>query len=125
MASDATARSGDGRTPPSDHDSGEVLHGTMQMLVLKLLELQPMHGYGIQQRIEQVTRGALRVNPGSLFPALHRMERGGLLMAEWGRSANGRRAKFYRLTQLGRRRLHVEKATWRRAATAVERVLAT
>ena len=83
----------------------DLLHGTLDFLVLRILRLEPLHGYGIQQRLSQVTQGALDVNAGSLFPALYRLERQGLLTARWRDTETGRRAKFYSLTAAGRKRL--------------------
>jgi PadR family transcriptional regulator, regulatory protein PadR len=102
----------------------EVLQGTLDLLILKSLSLEAMHGWGVAQRIQQISRDALQVNQGSLYPALHRLEYRGWVRAEWGASENNRRAKFYRLTQSGRRRLTVEQEQWRRFATGVELVLA-
>jgi transcriptional regulator len=100
-----------------------LLQGTLDLLILKTLALGERHGLGVAQRIEQITRGAFRVKPGSLFPALHRLEEAGWLEARWGASENGRRAKYYRLTAAGRRRLPVEAAGWRRVADGVRLVL--
>jgi transcriptional regulator len=104
--------------PPTD-----VLQGTMDMLVLKALSLQPMHGWGITQRIEQLSSGALVVNPGSLYPALQRLLDRGWIGAEWERTENNRRAKYYSLTPLGRRQLGVEQASWRRFVQVVDVIL--
>lgn len=101
----------------------EILQGTLDMLILKALALEPLHGLGISRRIEQVTRGTFQVKPGSLFPALHRMEDAGLLSGSWGESENNRRAKFYRLTKAGERRLAAESARWSRIALAITRAL--
>lgn len=103
----------------------DLLQGTLDLLILKTLELEAMHGLGISRRIEQVTRGAFRVEPGSLFPALHRMEQQGWLEGEWARSENNRRAKYYRLTQSGKRRLGAETRNWDRVSVAIQRVLST
>lgn len=102
-----------------------LLQGTLDMLILKSLSLGQMHGLGISRRIEQVTRGAFAVKPGSLFPALHRLEEAGLLTSSWGESVNSRRAKYYRLTAAGRRRLGVETEEWERVAQAIRLVLRT
>jgi transcriptional regulator len=102
----------------------DVIQGTLDMLVLKTLSLQPMHGFGIARRIEQVTQGTFKVNPGSLLTALQRLERAGWLDSHWRRTESSRRAKFYALTRAGRRRLEVETAEWRRRASAVARLLA-
>src|SRR5215469_18155452 len=96
-----------------------LLQGTLDVLILKVLGLEPMHGLGIARRIEQVTNGTFMVKPGSLFPALHRMEESGWLSAEWGESENRRRAKFYRLTAAGRRQLKTEAEQWARIAAAM------
>ena len=103
----------------------ELLQGTLHLLVLKILDLQPMHGYGLIQRLEQITHGTFRVNPGSLFPALHKMEDRGWIRAEWRATENNRRAKFYRLTGAGRRQLLTERRTWERLTVAIDRVLET
>jgi transcriptional regulator len=95
------------------------------MLVLKAISLTPMHGWGITQRIDQITRGVLQVNPGSLYPALERLQDRGWIRAEWGTTENARRAKYYRLTARGRKQLGEETASWRRMAAAVEAVLRT
>ncbi len=93
-----------------------LLRGTLDVLILKALALQPLHGLGVSRRVEQITRGAYVVRPGSLFPALHRLEQSGWLVASWGESENGRRAKFYRLTTAGRRQLVHDTAEWQRIA---------
>jgi len=103
----------------------DLLYGTLDFLVLRTVRLEPLHGYGIQQRLFQMTDGALDVNGGSLFPALYRLERQGLLAAKWRRTDTGRRAKFYALTAAGRRRLEEETRTWERAAAAIARVVAS
>lgn len=105
-------------------DKNDVLQGTLDLLILKTLSLGPMHGWGISQRIEQVSQDFLRVNQGSLYPALHRLEVQGLLSAEPGTSENNRRARFYRLTERGRGRLEAETERWNAMATAIGRVLA-
>lgn len=102
----------------------ELLQGTLDMLVLKTLALEPMHGWGISQRIQQISRDVLQVNQGSLYPALHRLERQGWIASEWGTSENNRRAKFYRLTPAGERQLEAETENWERLAEAVQRILA-
>ncbi len=109
----------------SDLERMELVQGTLHMLVLKILELEPMHGYGLTERLEQITGGAFQVNPGSLFPALHKMEERGWLQAEWGTTPNNRRAKFYRLTPRGRRQLKVECRSWENLTVAINRVLRT
>ena len=101
----------------------DLLQGTLDMMLLKVLALEPMHGYGISQRLEQISDGAFQVNPGSFFPALYRLEEEGLVCGEWGRSENNRRAKFYRLTADGRRRLEQETRDWTRMTEAIGRVL--
>ncbi len=103
--------------------NADVLQGTLDLLILKALSLGPMHGWGVAQRIQQVSNAVLQVNQGSLYPALHRLERRGWIAAEWGTSDNNRRAKFYRLTAAGRRQLDAETAQWRQFAGAVELVL--
>ena len=90
----------------------DLLRGTLDLLILKALSLQPLHGVGISRRITQITRGAFQVSFGSLFPSLHRMEEKGWLVAEWRASENNRRAKYYRLTSSGRRQLKVEERGW-------------
>lgn len=101
----------------------DVIQGTLDMLILKTLSLAPMHGYGIARRIEQISRGVFKVNPGSLLTALHRLERAGWLDAEWRRTDNSRRAKYYSLTPAGRRQLAVETESWQRRVFAVSRLL--
>lgn len=100
-----------------------LLQGTLDLLILKALALEAMHGLGISHRIEQMTTGTFQVKPGSLFPALHRMEEAGWLASEWGESENNRRAKYYRLTSTGRRQLNVEAAQWGRISLAIARAL--
>lgn len=99
--------------------SSNLLNGTLDMLILKALSLGELHGLGVTRRIEQVTRGTFNVKPGSLFPALHRLEEAGWLESEWGTSENNRRAKYYRLTRAGRRQLEVETRQWRVVAQAI------
>ena len=101
----------------------ELLQGTLDLLILKAVTLGTNHGLGISRRIEQITQGAFQVKPGSLFPALHRLEEHGFLKAEWGESENNRRAKFYRLTAAGRRRLEIEKQSWERVVVAITQAL--
>ena len=105
--------------------AGELLPGTLDMLILKTLSRGSMHGYEVVQFIQQASREVLRVEEGALYPALHRLEVRGLLKSEWGASQNNRRAKFYRLTALGRRELEEEAAYWDRVAAAVTRVMQT
>jgi transcriptional regulator len=100
-----------------------LLQGTLDMMILKSLAAGEMHGLGISRRIEQITRGTFLVKPGSLFPALHRMEEEGWLEAAWGESENKRRAKYYRLTRAGRRQLEVESKRWTRISLAIARAL--
>jgi PadR family transcriptional regulator PadR len=100
-----------------------LLQGTLDLLILKSLALGEMHGLGISRRIEQVTQGTFQVKPGSLFPALHRMEEAGWLTAVWGESENNRRAKFYRLTKAGERRLGTETEQWNKVALAMANAL--
>jgi PadR family transcriptional regulator, regulatory protein PadR len=106
--------------PPSNTN---LLQGTLDVLILKVLALQPMHGLGISNRITQVTSNTFLVKPGSLFPALHRMEEAGWLASTWGESENNRRAKFYRLTPAGRRQLKQETDLWARISAAMARAL--
>ena len=101
----------------------DLLQGTLDLLVLKTLVAEPMHGWGISQRIQQLSGDVFAVNQGSLYPSLHRLEREGLVRAEWGASENNRRARIYELTRLGRKQLDEETATWERLAAAVNRVL--
>jgi transcriptional regulator len=101
----------------------DLIQGTLDMLILKALSLEPMHGFGIARRIEQTSRGVFKVNPGSLLTAFQRLERAGLIDAEWRQTDNARRAKFYELTRAGRRQLEVETSNWTRRASAVARLL--
>ena len=107
-----------------DAAPSDVLRGTLDLLVLKTLTLEPMHGWGISQRIQQMSSGVLEVNQGSLYPALHRVVKRGWLEASWGTSENNRRARFYRLTTAGKRQLAHETATWRLFSGAVDAILA-
>jgi PadR family transcriptional regulator PadR len=107
----------------ADTPNTDVIQGTLDMLILKTLSLEPMHGFGIARRVEQVSRGVFKVNPGSLLTALTRLERAGWLDAEWRQTANSRRAKYYTLTRTGRKQLEEETANWARRATAVARIL--
>jgi len=100
-----------------------LLQGTLDLLILKSLALGELHGLGVSRRIEQLTRGTFDVGPGSLFPALHRLEAGGKLVARWGASENNRRAKYYKLTSAGRRQLEVETGHWRNIAVAISYAL--
>ena len=108
----------------ADQGTADVLQGTLDLLILKAVSLEPMHGWAITQRITQLSRDVLQVNQGSLYPALHRLEHRGWIVAEWGTSENNRKAKYYRLTPAGRRQLADETAQWERFAVAVQRVLA-
>jgi PadR family transcriptional regulator PadR len=101
----------------------DLLQGTLDMLILKTLALGPQHGWGISQRIQQISEDVLQVNQGSLYPALHRLEEQGLIDAEWGVSDTNRQAKYYNLTRAGRKQLEVEAAQWARIIAAVTRVL--
>jgi transcriptional regulator len=105
-------------------ESPDLLQGTLDLMVLKTLALGANHGMGVARRIDQLTRGTFHPQPGSLFPALHRLEENGFLTSEWGESENRRRAKYYKLTRAGRRRLETEAANWDRIATAIRLVLA-
>jgi len=101
----------------------EILQGTLDLLILKTLALEPMHGWGISQRIQQVSRDILQIQQGSLYPALYRLERKKWIHAEWGASENNRRAKFYTLTKTGRQQLEKELADWKQMSTAVALIL--
>jgi PadR family transcriptional regulator, regulatory protein PadR len=101
----------------------DLLQGTLDALILKTLALEPMHGWGIAQRIQQISQEVLQVQQGSLYPALHRLEHQGWIEAEWGASDNNRRAKYYRLTRAGRRQLEKELDNWERLSAAVSLVL--
>jgi transcriptional regulator len=107
------------------HPNADVLQGTLDLLILKAVSLEPMHGWGVSQRIQQISRGVLEVNQGSLYPALHRLVKRRWLDASWGTSENNRRARFYKLTAAGRKQLAQETDTWRRFSAAVDEVLAT
>jgi len=114
--------------PRSSESSGaasgtDVIQGTLDLLILKTLSLGEMHGFGIARRVEQISRGVFKVNPGSLLVALQRLDRAGWLDAEWRETENSRRAKYYRLTAAGRRQLEVQTADWTRRAGAVARLL--
>jgi len=108
-----------------DTPNTDVIQGTLDMLILKTLSLEPMHGFGITRRVEQISRGVFKVNPGSLLTALNRLERAGWLDAEWRQTSNSRRAKYYSLTRAGKRRLEEETSNWARRASAVARILKT
>lgn len=103
--------------------TNDILGSTLDLLILKALSLEPTHGWGVSQRIREISRAALLVNQGSLYPALHRLEYRGWIRAEWGASENNRRAKFYRLTATGRRQLGIELEQWRRFSDGMELVL--
>ena len=100
-------------------DRADLLKGTLDLLILRTLTLRPDHGIGVSRRIRQITNGTFDVKPGSLFPALHRMEEQGWLSSEWGESENRRRAKYYKLTRAGRRRVETETASWERISAAI------
>ena len=106
-----------------DEPNTDVIQGPLDLLILKTLSLEPMHGFGIARRIEQTSRGVFKVNPGSLLTALQRLERAGWLDAEWRQTENSRRARFYRLTRTGRRQLEEKIADWARRTAAVARLL--
>lgn len=101
----------------------DLLQGTLDLLVLKSLALGPLHGLGVSDRIAQITQGAFQVKPGSLFPALHRLEENGWLKSSWGESDNNRRAKYYRLTKAGERQLKIETDAWQRVSVAIATAL--
>ncbi len=106
-------------------EKSDLLQGTLDMLILKIVALGPVHGYGISLRIRQISKEVLQVQQGSLYPALHRLEKRGWLEAEWGESGNGREAKFYKLSAKGRRQLAKEESSWQRLSTAVGVILQT
>jgi PadR family transcriptional regulator len=106
-----------------DNQDQAVIQGTMDLMILKTLSLEPMHGFGIARRIEQISRGVFKVNPGSLLTAFQRLERVGWLDSEWRQTDNSRRAKYYSLTRAGRKQLEVETANWNRRASAIARLL--
>ena len=103
----------------------DLLQGTLDLLILKTVALEPMHGYGISQRIQQISKDVLRVQQGSLYPALYRLEQRGWITSEWRASENNRRAKYYRLTKAGRKQLDVETSDWERLSAAVAQILQT
>ena len=107
----------------SSSEARDVVQGTLEMLILKTLALEPMHGYGVALRIEQISQGTFRVNPGSLLPALSKMERAGRVKSEWRTTENNRRAKYYQLTPSGRKTLNAETEKWQRQTTAIARIL--
>jgi transcriptional regulator len=106
-----------------DDPNTDVIQGTLDMLILKTLSLEPMHGFGISRRVEQISRGVFKVNPGSLLTALQRMERAGWLDSAWRQTENSRRAKFYSLTRAGKKQLEFETSDWARRASAISRLL--
>ena len=108
-----------------DSPKSDLLQGTLDVLILKIVALQPLHGYGIAQRIRQISKDVLQVQQGSLYPALHRLEKRGWLKAEWGEAETGREAKFYTLTKAGRSQLDAEMANWGRLSEAVSMILRT
>jgi transcriptional regulator len=109
--------------PTVEKPNTDVIQGTLDMLILKTLSLEPMHGFGISRRVEQMSQGVFKVNPGSLLVALQRLERAGWLDAEWQQTPNGRRARVYSLTRAGRKQLDVETQDWSRRAGAIARML--
>jgi PadR family transcriptional regulator PadR len=108
-----------------DPQKSDLLQGTLDVLILKIVALGPLHGYGIAQRIRQISKAVLQVQQGSLYPALHRLEKRGWLRAEWGEAETGREAKFYSLTKAGRKQLHAETSNWDRLSEAVTMILRT
>jgi PadR family transcriptional regulator, regulatory protein PadR len=104
-------------------ENTDVIQGTLDMLILKTLSLEPLHGFGIARRVEQISRGVFKVNPGSLLTALQRLERAGWLDSEWKQTENSRRAKIYSLTRAGKKQLEAETADWNRRAGAIARLL--
>jgi PadR family transcriptional regulator, regulatory protein PadR len=110
-------------SPSTNPPSQELVQGTLEMLVLKTLALEPNHGYGVALRIEQISNGVFRVNPGSLLPALSRMERAGHVHSEWRATENNRRAKYYKLTAMGQKALSAERAQWQRQIHAIAQIL--
>ena len=109
----------------ADTEPGGLVQGTLQMLILKTLTLEPLHGYGIGVRLEQISGGGFRVNAGSLFPGLRRLERDGLIKGQWRVSENNRRAKYYALTRAGKKQLDTELANWERLSSAITLVVRT
>ena len=104
-------------------NNATLVQGTLDMLILKTLQLEPLHGFGIATRIEQISRGVFRVNPGSLFPAFRRLERDGLIASEWRETENNRRAKYYNLTAAGKNKLKAEQKEWGRQVAAITTIL--
>src|SRR6202050_787521 len=109
--------------PSMEEPNTDVIQGTLDMLILKTLSLEPLHGFGIARRVEQISRGVFKVNPGSLLTALQRLERAGWLDSEWRQTENARRAKFYQLTRAGKKQLEVETAHWGAPASRIARLL--
>ncbi len=107
------------------NEKSDLLQGTLDMLILKIVALGPVHGYGISQRIRQISKEVLQVQQGSLYPALHRLEKRGWLEADWGESDNGRQAKFYKMSAKGRKQLAAEESNWRRLSDAVSLIMQT
>jgi PadR family transcriptional regulator PadR len=103
----------------------DLPQGTLDLLILRTLSLEPLHGWGVSERIQQISSDVLRVQQGSLYPALHRLERRGWIKARWGTSENNRRAKFYELTKAGRRQLEIEQDAWQKLTAAVSQILET
>jgi|ERR1700728_3135468 len=110
-------------SPPMSDQNTDVIQGTLDMLILKTLSLEPLHGFGIARRVEQISRGVFKVNPGSLLTAMQRLERAGWLDSEWRQTENSRRAKFYTLTRAGKKQLEIESTDWNRRASAIARLL--
>ena len=106
-----------------DKDGGDLIQGTLDMLVLKALQLEPMHGWGITERIQQWSQNVLSINQGSLYPALYRLQRQGFIASEWAVTENGRRARYYRITRSGRKQLTAEQRHWERLSQAVNGIL--
>ena len=106
-----------------DEPTTDIIQGTLDLLILKTLSLEPMHGFGIARRVEQISRGVFKVNPGSLLTALQRLERAGWLDAEWRQTENSRRARIYWLTRAGKKQLEIQTAQWTRRASAIARLL--
>jgi PadR family transcriptional regulator, regulatory protein PadR len=106
-------------------ERSDLLQGTLDLLILRTIAFEPKHGWAIAQRIQQISKDVLQVQQGSLYPALHRLERQGLIAASWGASENNRRARFYRLTRAGQKRLEQERASWERLSAAIAAILET
>ena len=106
-----------------EHEKSELLQGTLDMLILKAVSLGPLHGYGVLLRIQQISKDRLQIQQGSLYPALYRLEHQGWITSEWGESENKRKAKYYRLSAAGRRRLHAETEKWNRTAAVISGIL--